>query len=246
MAAGSSARARIRRRLRAARAGSRRRGGSEALRRYLAVGITGGIASGKSLVARYFEHEGIPVVDADPIGHELIRPGAACYRPLVARFGRAILDRRGRVNRRRLGAIVFADPARRRQLNALLHPPILREAQRRAHRIHERRRRPIVAVSAALLLEAGAARRFDRVVLVACRPAIQMRRLMRRRGLSAGQARARLAAQAGDGARRRIAHYVIANNGTRASTRARVRRVAEALRRLAAGRGSSRQKWMAR
>ncbi len=223
-----------RRRIRAGR-GSARRG-------FLAVGLTGGIASGKDLVAGYLEREGIPVLDADRIGHELIEPGAACYRPLLARFGRGVLGRAGRIDRRRLGAIVFSDAAARRALNALLHPPILREAERRLRRLHERRGHPIAAVSAALLVEAGAARRFDRVVLVACRPRVRIRRLMRRDGLSLAEARVRVRAQASDAARRRGAHFVIDNSGRRRQTRARVRRVAEALWRLVGNRRPPRQK----
>jgi dephospho-CoA kinase len=203
----------------------------------LAVGLTGGIASGKSLVARYFEREGIPVIDADTIAHELIRPGAACYRGMLRLFGRGVVGARGRIVRRRVAAIIFARPALRRALNALMHPHILREAERRARRLSRAKKRPIVAVSAALLVEAGAARRFDRLVLVACRRAVQIRRLRKRDRLSLAGARARLRAQIGDACRRKVADHVIDNSGSPAATREQTHRVAEELRNLARRRG---------
>jgi dephospho-CoA kinase len=203
----------------------------------LLIGLTGGIASGKSLVAGYLEAEGIPVLDTDRIGHELIRPGARCYGPMVRLFGRAVLGRGGRIERARVARIIFSDTRARRRLNALMHPPILQEAGRRARALYRRRRCPIVAVSAALLVEARAARLFDRIVLVAVRPEVQMQRLRRRDRLSEVDAAARLAAQATDVRRRQIAHYVIDNTGSRSLTRAQVGRVTEALRRLARLRG---------
>jgi dephospho-CoA kinase len=203
--------------------------GAAASRPFLVVGLTGGIASGKNLVGRCFEQAGIPVIDADPIGHELIEPGAPSYRQVIELFGREVLAADGRIDRAKLAQRVFADPARRRALNALLHPPILLEAERRARALHEQGGYPIVVMSAALLVEAGAARQMDRVVLVACRPEVQIERLRRRDGLTLEQARARLAAQVGDAERRRMAHFVIDNSGSRAATRARALRVARVL-----------------
>jgi dephospho-CoA kinase len=203
----------------------------------LLIGLTGGIASGKSLVAGYLEAEGIPVLDTDRIGHELIRPGGRCYRPVVRLFGRSVLGRGGRIERARVAQIIFSDARARRRLNALMHPPILEEAGRRARALYRRRRCPIVAVSAALLVEARAARLFDRIVLVAARPEAQVERLRRRDRLAPADAAARLAAQATDARRRQIAHYVIDNTGSRSLTRAQVGRVVEALRRLARLRG---------
>jgi len=211
--------------------------GAAASRPFLVVGLTGGIASGKNLVGRCFERAGIPVIDADPIGHELIEPGAPSYRQVVELFGREVLAADGRIDRAKLAQRVFADPARRRALNALLHPPILLEAERRARALHEQRGYPIVVMSAALLVEAGAARQMDRVVLVACRPEVQIERLRSRDGLTLEQARARLAAQVGDAERRRMAHFVIDNSGSRAATRARALRVARLLWGVARRRG---------
>jgi dephospho-CoA kinase len=226
-----------RRRGASGRYGASRRGGHRAARGPLLVGLTGGIASGKSLVAGYLRDEGIPVIDTDRIGHELIRPGGRCYRPMVRLFGRSVQGRGGRIERARVARIIFSDARSRRRLNALLHPPILDEAGRRARALYRRRRCPIVAVSAALLVEARAARLFDRIVLVAARPEVQMERLRRRDRLSQADAEARLAAQATDARRRQIAHYVIDNTGSRSLTRAQVGRVVEALRRLARLRG---------
>jgi dephospho-CoA kinase len=200
------------------------------------VGLTGGIASGKNFVADLLETRGIPVVDADPIGHELIRPGAPCYRPLLRLFGRGVLARNGRIVRGRVARIVFGNARKRRALNALMHPPIMREADRRARQLYRRGKHPVIAVSAALLVESGAAKRFDRVVLVACRPEVQLRRLRRRDGLDLRSARARLTAQISDAQRRRVAHHVIDNSGSRLRTRRQVSRLAEELRRAAGAR----------
>ena len=202
-------------------------------RSYLSVGLTGGIASGKNFVADLLEAEDIPVVDADPIGHQLIRPGAPCYRALVKLFGRGVLARNGRVVRRRVADIVFGDTKKLRALNALMHPPIFREADRRAREIHRRGGHTIVIVSAAVLVESGAAKRFDRIVVISCRPAVQLRRLMRRDGLDRQRARARLAAQLSDAERRKGADHIIQNSGSRLRTRRQVHRLARQLRRAA-------------
>ncbi|MEE9219401.1 MAG: dephospho-CoA kinase [Acidobacteriota bacterium] len=197
------------------------------------MGLTGGIACGKDLVAGCFESEGIPVIDTDPIGHELIEPGAACYRPLLDLFGPEVLDEDGHIQHRRVAEIVFSDPDKLSALNALMHPVILDEAERRAGRLHREHHHPIVMVSAALLVEAGVERRFDRIVLVACRRQVQLRRLRRRDALSPEMARARLAAQLTDSERRRAAHYVIDNSGDRTRTRRQVRQVVKKLWALA-------------
>lgn len=200
---------------------------------YLSVGLTGGIASGKNFVADLLEAEGIPVIDADPIGHELIRPGAPCYGAVVKLFGRGVLARNGRVVRRRVADIVFGDAKKLRALNALMHPPIFREADQRARMLHRRGGHAIVVVSAAVLVESGAAKHFDRIVVVSCRPAIQLRRLVRRDGLDTQRARARLAAQLSDAERRKNADHIIENSGSRLHTRRQVQRMARQLRRAA-------------
>ncbi len=210
-------------------------------RSYLSVGLTGGIASGKNFVADLLAEEGIPVVDADPIGHELIRPGAPCYRALVRLFGRGVLARNGRVVRRRVADIVFGDARKLRALNALMHPPIFSEADRRAREFHRRGGHAIVVISAAVLVESGAAKCFDRIIVVSCRPAVQLRRLVRRDGLDTERARARLAAQISDAERRQVADHIIENSGSRLRTRRQVHRLTRQLRR-AAGEGRRRRR----
>ena len=188
--------------------------------RMVRVGLTGGIASGKSTVAAMFAAHGAFVVDADAVVHDLLAPGGAAERAVVERFGAAILATAGGIDRARLAAVVFADPAARADLEAVLHPQVRSEIARRvAHA------RPAVAViEAALLVETGSYRDYDVLVVTACDPDEQVRRLVERSGLTVAQAHQRLAAQATNEQRAAVADVVIDTGGTLDATRAQVAR----------------------
>lgn len=178
------------------------------------VGLTGGIASGKSLVAGVFKRLGAKVIDADRLVHELLAPGEDAWKEVMARFGAAILNPDQTIDRRRLGDIVFSDPEERRWLNACLHPRVFEAYKARVRHIAEREPDAIVVFDAALLIETGYHQKMDRTVLVYAELEQQIGRLMQRDGFTRGQAMARINAQMPLADKRRFADYVIMNTGT--------------------------------
>ncbi len=160
----------------------------------LTIGLTGGIASGKTTVRRVFEESGIPMLDADALAHALIGPGGDLVEAIAARFGAEVLAADGGVHRQALGARVFRDDAERRWLNRLMHPVIRRGIEAFLD-AREAAGCAVAGVEAALMIETGSAARYDRVVVVHCRPEQQFERLCGRPGMTPEEARLRLAAQ---------------------------------------------------
>jgi dephospho-CoA kinase len=179
----------------------------------LKVGLTGGIACGKSRVLRRLGEHGFRTLDLDAVAHEVMAPGRPAYADVVAAFGERILAPGGEIDRKALGALVFADPAARARLNAIVHPRVWEEERKRAPPDGE-----VLVVDAALLVETGAHLRFDRLVVVDCEPAEQLRRLVARDALSEAAARARIDAQMPVAEKRRFAHSVVDASGTLAAT----------------------------
>ena len=194
----------------------------------LVVGLTGGIATGKSTVAAMFAARGAAVVDADRIAHGLQEPGHPCTHRIVEAFGAGILDEAGRIDRRRLGALVFADPLARRQLEAIMHPAI-REACQTEIRAAEASGRTVCIVDAALILETDQRHRFHAIVLVSAPEDVQVARLVGTRGLAEAEARQRIGSQWTTAAKAALADFVIDNGGDLAATEAQVSRVYSAL-----------------
>jgi dephospho-CoA kinase len=183
------------------------------------VGLTGGIASGKTTVSRLFAALGVPVIDSDEIARDVVAPGTPALAAIVARFGAGVLQPGGDLDRRALRGIVFADPAARRDLEAITHPAIRAEMERRSAQAGGAYQ--VLAIP--LLVEGGAARsRVDRVLVVDCPEALQVRRVMARDGSTEAQARAVLAAQASRESRLAAADDVIANDGDLAGLRDQV------------------------
>jgi dephospho-CoA kinase len=173
------------------------------------VALTGGIASGKSTVAELFADLGVPVIDTDLIAREVVEPGQPALAEVVAAFGEDVLDVTGRLDRRRLRERIFADPQARRRLEAILHPAIRREMERRSREA----RGPYQLLVIPLLAEGGRRDHVDRVLLVDVPEELQVERLMRRDGVSREQAQASLGAQASRAARLAIADDVLQNTG---------------------------------
>lgn len=193
------------------------------------VGLTGGIASGKTAVADIFASLGIPVIDTDLIAREIVRPGAPALQEIADVFGSEVLLADGSLDRQQLRDIVFADPARRKQLEAITHPRIgtAMEAQCAAAG------GPYQVVVVPLLIESGLDRRTDRVLVVDCPEELQRRRLMTRDGESETRARQLLAAQASRAERLARADDVVDNSGSLAATRQRVTELDARYRELA-------------
>ncbi|NJC87717.1 MAG: dephospho-CoA kinase [Desulfuromonas sp.] len=178
----------------------------------LVLGLTGGIASGKSSVAAMFARLGAVVVSADQLAREVVAPGSATLRALTAAFGPTILGPAGELDRETLGRLVFADPAARERLNALTHPAIARLAEARLRELHARNV-PLVVYEAPLLFEAGAEGRVDRVLVVTIDPAAQRARLKSRDQLDATAVESRIAAQWPQADKVARADFVIDNSG---------------------------------
>jgi dephospho-CoA kinase len=197
-------------------------------RRLLRVGLTGGIASGKSHVLRRLEAAGLATVDLDVVAHAVIAPGGAAFADVVEAFGPSILDRAGAIDRKALGAIVFAAPEARARLDAIVHPRV-REQEAEMARAAESSGARVLVTDAALLVETGLHLRFDRLVVTWCPPAAQLARLRARDGIEEAAAQARLRAQMPIGEKRAFAHFVIDTAGTPGDTDAQVAALAPRL-----------------
>ena len=178
----------------------------------LVVGLTGGICSGKSTVAGVFEKLGAVVLDADQIAHELQAPGQPLFETIVQAFGREVVGEDGRIDRKRLGAIVFADPQARARLEEIMHPAIIAECERRIQQAAASGA-TVCLLDAALLIESGRHARFDRIILVEASEAVQLQRLVARMGIGRDEAMRRLRSQMPREEKRRHAHFVIENGG---------------------------------
>jgi dephospho-CoA kinase len=188
----------------------------------LKVGLTGGIATGKSTVAAVLAQCGCRLIYADILAHRLMEPGGAAYDAVVREFGGGVLSAEGRVDRVKLGAIVFANPTRLARLNALVHPPVLEEQDRLLAEIAQSDRHAIAVVEAALLIEAGYDKKLDFLVVTWCTAEQQLERLMEMhagRGLSREQAQQRIAAQMPLEQKRRRADQEIDCSGSLEFTR---------------------------
>ena len=205
----------------------------------LRVGLTGGIASGKSVVGEMFVRLGAHLILADDIAHQLMQPGQAVYAEVVRRFGREILNTDGTVNRPKLAEIAFGlpgsgRPPRVKELNAIVHPAVIAHENEWMEGIGRRDPHAIAIVEAALILEAGTANRFDRIMVVTCQPEQRVRRLAARLKIPEDAAQAevarRMATQLPDDEKIKAADYVIDNSGSLDATVEQVRRVFTALK----------------
>ena len=206
----------------------------------LKVGLTGGIASGKSMVGHMFVALGAQLVEADRIAHSLMQPGEPVYDEVVRHFGREILNPDGSVNRSKLAEAAFgppgADPRSSRvaDLNRIVHPAVIRSQEEWMHTVSLQNPEGAAIVEAALLIEAGAAKRFDRLIVVTCTLEQRVERFAKRQKLDLETARAevvrRMAAQLPDEEKIKAADYVIDNSGPLEHTRDRVRQIWEKLR----------------
>jgi dephospho-CoA kinase len=207
----------------------------------LRVGLTGGIASGKSTVGTILRDLGCHVFDADKIAHGLMEPGGGAYREVVREFGAGILTPDGRVDRSRLGKIVFADPGRLKRLNAIVHPRVLKALDLELAALERAEPEAIAVVEAALLIESGYHRQLDCLVVTWCTPEQQLERLTRKwsgRELTPEQARQRIAAQMPTEMKRRLGHEEIDCSGSLEHTREQVAALVARLKRKEAARGA--------
>ncbi len=195
---------------------------NDRLRPVLLVGLTGGIATGKSTVCGMFRELGIPVVDADAIVHELLASGGDGVRPVIQCFGEAVVAWDGGIDREKLAKRVFSDDAARRQLEALIHPMVIERSQARIHAVADSEDADIVIYDAALLIETGRHESFHRLVVVTAAAETQLLRLVTRNSLSVDDAGARIRSQMPVVSKAALADYVIDNSEHWRETRKRV------------------------
>jgi dephospho-CoA kinase len=207
----------------------------------LKLGLTGGIASGKSAVGEMFVKLGARLIQADTVAHELMQPGTPVYEEVVGRFGREILNADGTIHRPRLAEAAFGtrkgSAPRIKELNEIVHPAVIKHENEWMEEIGRRDPEAIVVVEAALILESNAAERFDRLIVVTCEPEQRVERYAHRLGISQDAARAevsrRMAAQLPDEEKIKAADFVIDNSGPLSATEQQVQRVFAALRPMA-------------
>jgi dephospho-CoA kinase len=195
----------------------------------LRVGLTGGIASGKTTVAMMFVELGCHLMDADAIVHDLFRPGEPVNQAVVAAFGDRVIAADGSINRAVLGEIVFRDPLARQRLNSLVHPAVIQRQQEWLNTLQARDPQAIGIVEAALMIEAGTYKNYDKLIVVTCSSGEQSRRLRERSGLSEDQIEARIASQMPMEEKIKFADFVIDNSGSLTDTKTQVEEVYRAL-----------------
>jgi dephospho-CoA kinase len=206
-------------------------------RPFLLVGLTGGITTGKSTVAAMFRALGCVVIDADLLARDVVEPGEPALAEIAREFGPGVLRSDGRLDRKALGTIVFADEGRRRRLEALIHPRIRERLARRLDELAAQGFRGVVIFDAPVIVESGAWRTMDRLVVVVADEAAQIARLMSRDGIGRrDEALQRIRSQLPLDEKARLADHVIDNSGDLAATETRVREVHAALLRDLAAR----------
>jgi dephospho-CoA kinase len=204
-------------------------------RRFLLVGLTGGLATGKSTVSAILRSLGCVIIDADVLAREVVGPGQPALAAIAQEFGADVLQADGSLDRKRLGAIVFVDPARRRRLEAITHPAIRDRYLGQLAELQAQGFEGIVVWDAPVMIESGGYKHMDRLIVVATDEATQRARLVARDGDAADGAR-RIASQMPLAEKVKLADYVIDNSGDRAATEARTREVHAALMRELAAR----------
>jgi dephospho-CoA kinase len=199
----------------------------------LTVGLTGGMACGKSFVGETLRNFGCQVIEADEVARDIMQPGEEVCGEVTAAFGTGILDAEGKIDRAKLADLVFGDPAQLERLNAIVHPAVRKRALREFKEIGERDPHAVVIYVAAILIESGAWREMDKIVVVSCTRAQQIERAMHRPGAVKNAVLARLESQMPLQKKRTFADYVIDTSGTKEDTLRQTEMVYQDLRKLA-------------
>jgi dephospho-CoA kinase len=198
----------------------------------LRVGLTGGLASGKTFVGRALVDLGCYLIEADKLGHEVMLPGGEAYDAIVREFGPTVVDASGRISRRKLSGMVWNHPERLEKLSSLVHPPVQEREERQMAEIAQTDPRAIVVVEAAILVETGRYKSFERLIVVTCSAEQQMERALERGSYNKEEILARLSRQLPLEEKLRVADYVIDTSGSREATLGQARTVYGKLRSL--------------
>ena len=198
----------------------------------LIVGLTGGIATGKSHALAEFKRLGACVIDADLLAHRVIERGRRAYDEVVREFGETVLGAGGEIDRKKLGKIVFADESRLKRLNAIVHPRVFEEQEAELFALESRKRRKcrVVIVDAALMVETGSHKRYEKIIVVFCPPELQLARLMSRDKLSLEEAALRISRQMPILEKIKYGDYLVDTSGKFSDTRRQIKQVYRELR----------------
>jgi len=199
----------------------------------LIVGLTGGVASGKTAVSRVLKEEGAYIIDADQIARELVQPRKPAWKEIIRAFGQEILQEDGSIHRKKLAGKVFADAKQRKLLNQMLHPRIRKEMDRRVKEIGQRDPEAIVVIDAPLLVELGNHRRMDKLIVVTSTRTQQLERLKDRDGANRGEALKIVSSQMPLEEKLKFADFVIRNEGSLEEMKRKAREVFKELRKIA-------------
>ena len=200
----------------------------------LIVGLTGGIASGKSTISDMFKKEGAYIIDIDGISREVVKPGKPAWNDVVHAFGKEVLNEDQTLNRKNLAEIVFSDEEKRKELEDIIHPKINKERLKQIGKIKKKNTRAIIMVDIPLLIETNKQNTVDKVVLVYVSPQSQIARLMKRDGLSLEDAHKRLDAQMPIKNKKKYAYYIINNEGPLEKVQKKVKEIFQNLRKMEA------------
>jgi dephospho-CoA kinase len=198
----------------------------------LKVGLTGGLACGKSFVGEALASFGCFLIQADELGHQVLAIGGEAYEPVVREFGRDVLAGDGQIDRPRLAARVFGNQEALARLNSLVHPPVIRREEELSAAFAAEHPDGIVVVEGAILIETGSYRRFDRLILVVCEEAQQLERAMRRPGAVESDVRRRLTHQLPLAEKRKFADFIIDTSGSKEDTLRQTRSLYDELRKI--------------
>ena len=207
----------------------------------LRVGLTGSIAVGKSFVLGVLRELGACTVDADQIARECVEPGTTGLAAVVSEFGNDVLNDDGLLDRAKLAGIIFADEAKRERLNAILHPFIIERQDEIMQQWEGKTPNAIAIIDAALMIESGGYRRFDKLIVVHCRPEIQIQRLMKRNNLSRDEAELRVESQMPQEEKMKYADYLIDTSGEFVDTRIQIEAIWQTLQTAAAHKSNHQQ-----
>jgi dephospho-CoA kinase len=198
----------------------------------LRVGLTGGYATGKSYVASELERLGAKIIYADTLGHEVLLPSGEAYAPALRLFGPDILAADGLIDRRRLGQIVFGRPEQLKQLSDIVHPGVRRLEEKLVAAYVEREPRAVIVTEAAILIETGRYKDFDRLIVTVCSPETQILRAIKRDHVSRDEVMERVGRQMPSDQKAAYAHYVVNTDGPKTATAARVESIYSELSKL--------------
>lgn len=198
----------------------------------LRVGLTGGLASGKTFVGHVLSELGCFLIRADELGHEVLEPSGAAYDAVVNEFGKEIVGADGRIDRKKLAGLVFNNPERLAKLNSLVHPPVRAKTTALLEEFETRQPHGIAVVEAAILIETGRNRDFDRLVLAVCSPELQIERAMARDHATRAEVQDRMNRQMPLEEKIKYADFVVDTSGTKEETAARVRALYDSLRQI--------------